>query len=80
MTDLDARYDPDSLKDENDDALTLELKRRIKLPQPDGEFVEVQLGDDPTKTLKIGADLSEEVNVELTQCLKDHADLFRLVR
>lgn len=75
MTDLNARYDPDCSEDENDDALTLKLKRKIKQPQPDGEFVEVQLGDDPTKTVKIGAELSEEVKVELMQCLRNLDDL-----
>lgn len=69
LVDLDARYDPDSSKDEQDDQFTKELKKRIKCPEPNGEFIEVPLGDDPAKTVKLGADLSDDVKESLTTCL-----------
>lgn len=72
---MDTRYDPDSEEAEGDDALTKELKKRIKTPEPDGELVVVQLGD-PLKVIKMGADLPKDVKETLTRCLKDHAELF----
>lgn len=76
VADLDARYDPDSKEEEGDDALARELKKGIKRPEPDGEFIQIQLGEDPKKTVRIGVDLSDDVREKLTQCLRDHADLF----
>lgn len=76
LDDLDARHDQDSLEDEQDDQLTRELKKRIKRPEPKGEFIEVPLGDDPDKTMKLGVDLPDELERSPIACLLEHANLF----
>lgn len=59
--------------EEGDDDSTKEIKKRIKRTEPDGEFIPIQLGDDPLKTVKIGAYLPDEVKENLTRRLKEHA-------
>ncbi|GAU39181.1 hypothetical protein TSUD_372810 [Trifolium subterraneum] len=45
-------------------------------PIPDGEFELVQLGEDPTKGIKIGADLPDLVKRQLKACLRENVELF----
>ncbi|GAU10535.1 hypothetical protein TSUD_420870, partial [Trifolium subterraneum] len=45
-------------------------------PIPDGEFELVPLGEDPTKGVKIGADLPDLVKRQLKACLRENAELF----
>lgn len=61
VADLDARYEPDSSEDEEDDAQTKELNKKIKRPGPDGEFLPIQIGDGSDKTMQIGVDLLDDV-------------------
>ncbi|GAU49214.1 hypothetical protein TSUD_369830 [Trifolium subterraneum] len=59
-------------KASKDDLLIKENYR----PIPDGEFELVPLGDDPTKGVKIGADLPDLVKKQLKACLRENAELF----
>lgn len=52
------------------------MTKRIKRPEPDGEFVKILLGDDPAKVVNLGADLPEDVKKDLTNCLWELVDLF----
>ncbi|GAU27461.1 hypothetical protein TSUD_161470 [Trifolium subterraneum] len=45
-------------------------------PIPDGEFKLVPLGEDPTKGVKIGADLPDLGKRQLKACLRENAELF----
>ncbi|GAU45100.1 hypothetical protein TSUD_183070 [Trifolium subterraneum] len=47
-------------------------------PIPDGEFELVPLGEDPTKGIKIGADLPDLVKRHMKACLRENAELFAL--
>ncbi|GAU38058.1 hypothetical protein TSUD_146160 [Trifolium subterraneum] len=74
--DLDARTTKKERKQENkamkDDHLIEEKFR----PIPDGELKLVPLGEDPTKGIKIGADLPDLVKRQLKTCLRENAELF----
>ena len=76
LADLDARIGPEDEATGEEDPIAKELQKKIRRPVPDGEFIRVQLGDDPKKTVQIGIDLPAEVKDELVKCLKDNADLF----
>lgn len=41
--------------------MTKELKKKINRPDPDGDFIPLQLCDDPSKTVRIRADLPDDV-------------------
>lgn len=69
LADLDARYEPNSSDDEEDDVLPRELKKKITKPKTNDQFVLVQIGDDPGKVIMIGSDLYEEVKTALVECL-----------
>ncbi|GAU10509.1 hypothetical protein TSUD_422870, partial [Trifolium subterraneum] len=73
---LDARTSKKERKQEKktgkDDLLIKENYR----PIPDGEFELVPLGEDPTKGVKIGADLPDCVKRQLKACLRENAELF----
>ncbi|GAU45897.1 hypothetical protein TSUD_24990 [Trifolium subterraneum] len=73
---LDARTSKKERKQEKkaskDDLLIKENYR----PIPDGEFELVPLGEDPTKGVKIGADLPNLVKRQLKACLRENAELF----
>lgn len=69
-------YEPKSSTDEEDDALTREPKKKIKRLELDREFVSIQLGDNLAHTVRIAANLFEEVKEQLIKCLRSHADLF----
>ncbi|GAU10340.1 hypothetical protein TSUD_418960, partial [Trifolium subterraneum] len=73
---LDARTSMKERKQEKktgkDDLLIEENYR----PIPDGEFELVPLGEDPTKGVKIGADLPDLVKRQLKACLRENAELF----
>ncbi|GAU51522.1 hypothetical protein TSUD_140370 [Trifolium subterraneum] len=73
---LDARTSKEERKQEKrtgkDDLLIKENYR----PIPDGEFELVPLGEDPTKGVKIGADLPDLVKRQLKACLRENAELF----
>ncbi|GAU47897.1 hypothetical protein TSUD_25120 [Trifolium subterraneum] len=73
---LDARTSKKERKQEKkaskDDLLIKENYR----PIPDGEFELVPLGEDPTKGVKIGADLPDLVKRQLKACLRKNAELF----
>ncbi|MCI52205.1 hypothetical protein A2U01_0073449, partial [Trifolium medium] len=71
-TDCDARSD-DYISDEEKKAekpLSLETIVRFERPKPDGEFITVQLDNNPTKVVKIGANLSPLIQESLVRCLK----------
>ncbi|GAU10317.1 hypothetical protein TSUD_422660, partial [Trifolium subterraneum] len=73
---LDARTSKKERKQERktgkDDLLIKENYR----PIPDGEFELVPIGEDPTKGVKIGADLPDLVKRQLKACLRENAELF----
>ncbi|GAU30613.1 hypothetical protein TSUD_62330 [Trifolium subterraneum] len=73
---LDARTSKKERKQEKktgeDDLLIKENYR----PIPDGEFELVPLGEDPTKGVKIGADLPDLVKRQLKACLRENVELF----
>ncbi|GAU21867.1 hypothetical protein TSUD_33630 [Trifolium subterraneum] len=75
---LDARTCKKERKQEKkamkDDLLIKENYR----PIPDGEFELVPLSEDPTKGIKIGADLPDLVKRQLKACLRENAELFAL--
>lgn len=70
LTEVDARYDPDTFEDQDNDELAKELKKKIKRLEPHGEFLEIPLGDYPAKTMKFGADLTDAVRERLIACLR----------
>ncbi|GAU10157.1 hypothetical protein TSUD_422430, partial [Trifolium subterraneum] len=76
VVELDARTSKKERKQEKkaikDDLLINENYR----PIPDGEFELVPLGEDPTKGVKIGADLPDLVKRQLKACLRENAELF----
>lgn len=76
MADLDSHYEPYSSEDKEDDILAKELKKKIARQEPDGQFISIQIGDDPQKAIKIRSDLSVEVKTALVACLRNYADLF----
>ncbi|GAU43460.1 hypothetical protein TSUD_140980 [Trifolium subterraneum] len=73
---LDARTSKKERKQEKkamkDDLLIKENYRPIL----DGEFELVSLGEDPTKGIKIGADLPDLVKRQLKACLRENDELF----
>ncbi|GAU32292.1 hypothetical protein TSUD_63090 [Trifolium subterraneum] len=73
---LDARTSKKECKQEKkaikDDLLIKENYRLI----PDGEFELVPPGEDPTKGIKIGADLPDLVKRQLKASLRENAELF----
>lgn len=71
------RYDLDNEEEEeeNDDPLATELKMPIKRPEPEKDFISIQLGDDPANLVKIGSDLPNEIKENLTVYLKQNADI-----
>lgn len=76
LASLDFRYDPNSDEEEEDDTLAKELKKRTKRPEPDGDFVSVQLRNDHLKTVRIVSDLLDKIQENVTLCLKQHVDIF----
>ncbi|MCI72202.1 hypothetical protein A2U01_0093465, partial [Trifolium medium] len=49
---------------------------KIYHPIPDGDFEIIQLGEDPTKGIKIGVGLPDLVKRQLEACLKENVELF----
>ncbi|MCH84825.1 hypothetical protein A2U01_0005662 [Trifolium medium] len=49
---------------------------KFERPKPDGEFITVQLDNNPTKTVNIGANLPQRIQEALIRCLKANADVF----
>ncbi|GAU19534.1 hypothetical protein TSUD_303470 [Trifolium subterraneum] len=73
---LDARTSKKERKQEkkaNKDDLLIKENYR---PIPDGEFELVPLDEDPTKGVKIEADLPDLVKRQLKACLRENAELF----
>ncbi|MCI34494.1 hypothetical protein A2U01_0055714, partial [Trifolium medium] len=66
-TDFDLRLDEEK-KAEN--PLPLEVRTKFERPKPDGEFITVQLDNNPTKTVKIGVNLPQRIQEALIRCLK----------
>ncbi|GAU13013.1 hypothetical protein TSUD_173130 [Trifolium subterraneum] len=58
------------------DYLAAHLDGKNYRPIPDGEFELVPLGEDPTKGVKIAADLPDLVKRQLKACLRENAELF----
>ncbi|MCI67522.1 hypothetical protein A2U01_0088781, partial [Trifolium medium] len=56
--------------------LPLEARIRFERPKPDGEFITVQLDENPAKTVKIGANLTQRIQEALIRCLKANAGVF----
>ncbi|WJX89707.1 hypothetical protein P8452_71681 [Trifolium repens] len=74
IVDLDARITKKERREEKKQ-LQKELKEIFR-PIPDGEFEIISLGEDPSKGIKIGADLPDLVKRQLEACLKEHVELF----
>ncbi|GAU10223.1 hypothetical protein TSUD_423940, partial [Trifolium subterraneum] len=72
---LDARTSKKERKQEKTGKDDLLIKENYR-PIPDGEFELVPLGEDPTKGVKIGADLPDLVKRQLKACLRENAELF----
>ncbi|GAU10716.1 hypothetical protein TSUD_425150, partial [Trifolium subterraneum] len=72
---LDARTSKKERKQEKTSEDDLLIKENYR-PIPDGEFELVPLGEDPTKGVKIGADLPDLVKRQLKACLRENAELF----
>ncbi|KAK2383691.1 hypothetical protein QL285_071117 [Trifolium repens] len=72
IIELDARI---TKKERNEAKKDYELKEVFR-PIPDGDFEIIPLGEDPSKGIKIGADLPDLVKRQLEACLKEHAELF----
>ncbi|XP_058725992.1 uncharacterized protein LOC131597305 [Vicia villosa] len=68
--DLDSRFLGEPEQSTN--ASTLE---GILRPIPDGDFELVALGEDPTRGVKIGADLPDLAKRQLKACLRENTDL-----
>ncbi|KAK2409752.1 hypothetical protein QL285_045156 [Trifolium repens] len=74
IVELDARTSKKERREEKKE-LQKELKEIFR-PIPDGEFEIIPLGEDPSKGIKIGADLPDLVKRQLEACLKENAELF----
>ncbi|MCI50402.1 hypothetical protein A2U01_0071646, partial [Trifolium medium] len=67
----DANFDPRSdeyISDEEKKAekpLPLEARIRFERPKPDGEFITVQLDENPAKTVKIWTNLPQQIQEAL---------------
>ncbi|MCI79794.1 hypothetical protein A2U01_0101065, partial [Trifolium medium] len=48
--------------------LPLEARIRFERPKPDGEFITVQLDENPAKTVKIGANFPQRIQEALIRC------------
>ncbi|KAK2402269.1 hypothetical protein QL285_051805 [Trifolium repens] len=72
IIELDTRV---TKKERNEAKKDYELKEVFR-PIPDGDFEIVPLSEDPSKGIKIGADLPDLVKRQLEACLKEHAELF----
>ncbi|MCH82204.1 hypothetical protein A2U01_0003004 [Trifolium medium] len=72
--DLDSRFSKKELKEQKKENES--LSKEILLPIPNGEFEIVTFGEDPSKGVKIGADLPDLVKRQLSTCLKENAKLF----
>lgn len=59
LTDFDTQLEPKLINDDNKnkDALSLEARKRFERLELNGKLTEVQAKNDPTKTIKIKADL-----------------------
>ncbi|GAU46629.1 hypothetical protein TSUD_284770 [Trifolium subterraneum] len=73
---LDARTSKKERKQEKKAIKNDLLIKENYRPIPDGEFELVPLGKDPTKGVKIGADLPDLVKRRLKACLKENVELF----
>ncbi|GAU35136.1 hypothetical protein TSUD_394620 [Trifolium subterraneum] len=73
---LDARTSKKERKQEKKAIKDDLLIKENYYPIPDGEFELVPLGEDPTKGIKIGADLPDLVKRQLKACLRENAELF----
>ncbi|KAK2455577.1 hypothetical protein QL285_003015 [Trifolium repens] len=74
IVELDARITKKERREEKKE-MQKELKEIFR-PIPDGEFEIIPLGEDPSKGIKIGADLPDLVKRQLEACLKENAELF----
>lgn len=52
------------------------MKKKNARPEPDGQVISIQIGDEPQKVIKICSDLPKNVKVALVECLKNYAHLF----
>ncbi|GAU40231.1 hypothetical protein TSUD_270310 [Trifolium subterraneum] len=73
---LDARTSKKERKQEKKTGKDDLLIKENYHPIPDGEFELVPLGEDPTKGVKVGADLPDLVKRQLKACLKENVELF----
>ncbi|GAU41009.1 hypothetical protein TSUD_178480 [Trifolium subterraneum] len=73
---LDARTSKKERKQEKKAIKNDLLIKENYRPIPDGVFELVPLGEDPTKGVKIGADLPDFVKRQLKACLRENAELF----
>jgi hypothetical protein len=80
MVDLDSRVSKEESKEEKklrkETEETKEASKKIFRPIPDGDFELIPLGDNPNRSVKIGADLPPLVRKQLKTCLRENADLF----
>ncbi|MCH89082.1 hypothetical protein A2U01_0009975 [Trifolium medium] len=68
--DLDSRFSKKELKEHKKEKKEL-LRKEILRPIPSGEFGIVTFGEEPSKGVKIGANLSDLVKRQLSTCLKE---------
>ncbi|XP_058764010.1 uncharacterized protein LOC131637441 [Vicia villosa] len=69
--DLDSRF-----QGESEQGINTGTSEGILRPIPDADFELVALGEDPTRGVKVGADLSDLAKRQLQACLRKNADLF----
>ncbi|WJX56033.1 hypothetical protein P8452_41732 [Trifolium repens] len=74
VVELDARITKKERREEKKE-MQKELKEIFR-PIPDGDFEIISIGEDPSKGIKIGADLPDLVKRQLEACLKENAELF----
>jgi hypothetical protein len=48
-------------------------------PEPEGDLVEIQVGDKPEQVVKVGKNLSTNVMKSMTKVLQDNEDIFAWV-
>ncbi|GAU41699.1 hypothetical protein TSUD_94200 [Trifolium subterraneum] len=74
---VDSRID-EYISDEEKKAeklLSLETRIKFEKPKSNGEFITIQLDNNPTKTVKIEANLPHQVQESLTKGLKAKSDI-----
>lgn len=64
------------LINKDEEGLLIKAIKNLERLKPNGDFVEIQIGSDPSKMVKIKFNLQPEVHERLTKCLQDNTYLF----